>query len=197
MNILDVILIAIALSMDACAITISNCTAYKCDLDGKKEWSMPIAFAVFQALMPFFGYLLGSLFSSFIGSFAGFLTAGIFFFLSMNIFLDVREKDQKLCPIKNKNCKKNNSFTFAVLLLQGLATSIDALAVGITFINLTFSIFLAMLAIALITAVLVSLALIFGKKLGALFGKHSGWIGAGLLFLLAVKSLVQAIIEIV
>lgn len=198
MNLLDVVLIAVALSMDACAITISNCTVYKCDLDGKKEWSMPVAFAVFQGLMPLLGYLLGSLFSSMVGSFAGFLTAGIFFFLAIKIVLDMKEKKEyEVCPVKDKKQKNNGDFTFVILLVQGIATSIDALAVGITFINLSFSVFLAVLTISLITAVLVSLALIFGKKLGALFGKYSQWIGAGLLFILAVKSLIEAIIEII
>ena len=197
MNIFDVILIAVALSMDACAITISNCTVYKCDLDGKKEWSMPVAFAVFQGLMPLLGYLLGSLFSSVISTFAGFLTAGIFFFLSINIVVDMKKEQHDVCPVKDEQTKKKSKFTILILLAQGLATSIDALAVGITFINLTFSVFLAVLTVALITAILVSLALIFGKKLGALFGKYSQWVGAGLLFVLAVKSLVQAIIEIV
>ena len=111
MSILDVVLIAVALSMDACAITISNCTVYKCDLDGKKEWSMPVVFAVFQGLMPLLGYLLGSLFSSVISSFAGFLTAGIFFFLSTKIVLDMKdESDQKICPVKDKEQKKKTNF---------------------------------------------------------------------------------------
>ncbi len=195
MDILDIILIGVALAMDACALTISNCTVYKCDLNGKKEWSMPIAFAIFQGIMPLIGFLIGSIFAEFIGKIAGFLTAGIFFFLSGKIIVDNLKGDHDaLCPV---DTSKINKFTFTILLVQGLATSIDALAVGITFISLPFSVFIAVGVISLVTALLVSLALIFGKTLGKLFGSYAEWIGAGILLVLAIKSLVSAVIAIV
>lgn len=195
MDILDIILIGVALAMDACALTISNCTVYKCDLNGKKEWSMPIAFAIFQGIMPLIGFLIGSIFAEFIGKIAGFLTAGIFFFLSGKIIVDNLKGDHDaVCPV---DTSKINKFTFTILLVQGLATSIDALAVGITFISLPFSVFIAVGVISLVTALLVSLALIFGKTLGKLFGSYAEWIGAGILLVLAIKSLVSAIIAIV
>lgn len=198
MDILDITLIGIALAMDACALTISNCTVYKCDLDGEKEWSMPIAFAIFQGIMPLIGYFVGNLFSSFIVKIAGFLTAGIFFVLAGKIIVDIiKDHSPKVCPVKPEEDKNKGSFTFVILLLQGVATSLDALFVGITFINLTFSVYVAVLVIALITGVLVTLALLFGKTLGKLFGSYAEWIGAGILTILAIKSLVQAIIEIV
>lgn len=194
MDILDIILIGVALAMDACALTISNCTVYKCDLNGKKEWSMPIAFAIFQGIMPLIGFLIGSIFAEFIGKIAGFLTAGIFFFLSGKIIVDNLKGDHDaLCPVDKSQV---NKFTFTILLVQGFATSIDALAVGITFISLPFSVFIAVGVISLVTALLVSLALIFGKTLGKLFGSYAEWIGAGILLILAIKSLVTAIIEI-
>ena len=195
MDILDIILIGVALAMDACALTISNCTVYKCDLNGKKEWSMPIAFAIFQGIMPLIGFLIGSIFAEVIGKIAGFLTAGIFFFLSGKIIIDNLKGDHDaVCPV---DTSKINKFTFTILLVQGLATSIDALAVGITFISLPFSVFIAVGVISLVTALLVSLALIFGKTLGKLFGSYAEWIGAGILLVLAIKSLVSAIIAIV
>ena len=198
MDILDIILIGVALAMDACALTISNCTVYKCDLNGKKEWSMPIAFAIFQGVMPLIGYFVGNLFSSFIVKIAGFLTASIFFILAGKIIIDIiKDHSPKICPVKSEEDKKKSSFTLIILLIQGVATSLDALFVGITFINLSFPVYIAVLVIALITAVLVSLALMFGKTLGKLFGSYAEWIGAGILTILAIKSLVQAIIEVV
>ena len=195
MDILDIILIGVALAMDACALTISNCTVYKCDLNGKKDWSMPIAFAIFQGIMPLIGFLIGSIFAEFIGKIAGFLTAGIFFFLSGKIIVDNLKGDHDtFCPVDKSQV---NKFTFTILLVQGFATSIDALAVGITFISLPFSVFIAVGVISLVTALLVSLALIFGKTLGKLFGSYAEWIGAGILLVLAIKSLVSAVIAIV
>ena len=89
MTLIDVILTALALSMDACALTISNCTVYKCDLNGKKEWSMPLAFGVFQGVMPLIGFILAKAFNSLISldKIAGFLTAIIFFFLAFIILV--------------------------------------------------------------------------------------------------------------
>lgn len=196
MEILDIILIAIALSMDACALTISNCSTYKCELDRKKEWAMPIAFAIFQGIMPLIGFYIGSLFSSAIGKVADYLSASIFFFLSAKIIIDIlKERREKICPINSSSeQEKQGSFTFLVLIFQAIATSIDALAIGITFIDLTISIFIAVLIISVITFMLVSVALIFGKSLGKLFGAYAEWVGAGILFILAVKSLIQAII---
>ena len=197
MGLLDVILTALALSMDACALTISNCTVYKCDLTAKKECSMPIAFGIFQGVMPLIGFMLAKLFNSLISldKIAGFLTAVIFFFLAGKIISDIiKDKNEQFCPVDKQNAK--TKFTLSVLLLQALATSIDALAIGITFINLKMNVLVAVLIIALITALLVSLALIFGKKLGKLFGSYAEWIGAGILIILALKSLIQALLEV-
>lgn len=199
MGLLEVILTALALSMDACALTISNCTVYKCDLNGKREWSMPITFGIFQGVMPFLGFIIAKFFNSFISldKIAGFLTAIIFFFLAGKIIIDIiKDKNQQFCPIKDDANAKKSKFTLSVLLLQAVATSIDALAIGFTFINLKMNVLLAVLIIALITAILVSVALIFGKKLGKLFGSYAEWIGAGILIVLALKSLIQAILEV-
>ena len=67
MQVIDVILISIALAIDACALTIANCATYGCSLTKKKEWMMPIAFAVFQGLMPVIGYFIGYAFKDYIG----------------------------------------------------------------------------------------------------------------------------------
>lgn len=195
MQIIDVILVGIALSMDAMALTIANCTTYKNSISPKKEWSMPLLFGIFQGLMPLLGFFIGSLFVGFIGTFADFITAGIFLLLAVKIVFDIVKDKRETCEIKNgkKECSKA-VFTYPVLLLQALATSIDALAVGITFVSLTFSIYLAVGLIAIVTFVLVSLALFIGKKLGSVFGEYAEWVGAIILFLLSIKSLIQAVI---
>lgn len=197
MGIFEIILIGIALSMDACALTIANCTTYKNNLCKKHEWSMPIAFAIFQGLMPLLGYFIGSAFANLLEPITGYLTAGIFFVLGAKIVVDIIKegKEKRECSLKNKDecdCKKSK-FTYSLLIFQAFATSIDALAIGVTFVELTFSVFLAALAISAVTFILVSAALIFGKKLGELFGKYAEWVGAIILFILAIKSLIEAL----
>lgn len=199
MNYYDIFLIAVALSMDASAITISNCSVYKCTLNRKKEWSMPIVFAIFQGLMPLIGILIASLFTSALQNITGYLSSAIFFILSAKIFIDII-KDNKECCCNLKDAKDNKEkqkkaiLTFPILILQAVSTSIDALVVGITFIDLTFSLWLAVAIIVITTFIIVSLALLLGKKLGCVFGKYADYVGAFILLVLAIKSLVQAII---
>ena len=199
MNYYDIFLIAVALSMDASAITISNCSVYKCTLTKKKEWSMPITFAIFQGLMPLIGMLIASLLSSAIQSIAGYLSSAIFFILSAKIFIDIFKHEKECtCTLQqakeNKEKEKKAILTFPILILQAVSTSIDALVVGITFINLSFSLLVAVAIIVITTFIIVSLALLLGKKLGCVFGKYADYVGAIILLILAIKSLVQAII---
>ncbi len=189
MNIFDVILIGVALSIDACAITIANCTTYRNSLTKKKEWLMPLCFGIFQGVMPLIGFFIGSLFLDFVSGFTKFLSAGIFLVLSVKIVVDILKDSNDESAVKNAK-----PFGLTLVILQAIATSIDALAVGVAMIDLTFSILIAVLVIAIITFALVSLSLFFGKSVGKLFGAYAEWIGAGILFILALKSLIEAFI---
>ncbi len=195
MNVLDVIFIGLALAMDACALTVANCTAYR-NMNAKKEWSMPVAFAIFQGIMPVIGFYIGSLFMDYLENVTGYITAAVFFILAAKIVFDIVNERKTCSENMGKTAERPNgtNFTFGILMLQGVATSIDALAIGVTFSQLSFSIFLAAGLIAAITFVLVSLSLLFGKSLGRLFGKYAQWVGAAVLFALAVKTLLEAII---
>lgn len=190
MSVVEIILIGIALAMDAFAVTIANCTIYKNTLNAKKEWAMPLCFAVFQFLMPVLGFYLGSIVSDWISGVSKYLTAAIFFFLSAKIVFDnVKEMKER------EEAQTKGPFSYKILLLQGLATSIDALAIGVTFaMSLNFNVYLASLIIGVTTFVIVSIALLFGKYLGKLFGKYAQWVGAAILLGLEIKTLVEALI---
>lgn len=191
MSFTEIILIGVALAMDAFALTIANCTVYVDKLNKKKEWSMPVAFAVFQILMPIIGYYIGSAFASYLSSFSGYLTAAVFFVLAIKIVID-NVKDAKSTEDREQN---KNDFTFGVLIVQAVATSIDALAIGVTFaMELNFSIFIASGIIGAVTFLIVSSALFVGKFLGKKLNDYAKWVGAVILFALAVKSLIQAIL---
>ena len=191
MQIWEILLLGIALATDAFALTVANCATYEKSLTKLKEWSMPTAFAAFQFLMPVIGFFAGRLLVGFISSFAEYLAAGIFFILAVKIVFDKLEIGGK----KDGVIEKQKTFTFFVLILQAIATSIDALAVGITFAaTLNFSVFIAAGIIGAVTFVLVSVALIIGKSLGKLLGSSAVWMGAIILFGLAIKSLISAIV---
>lgn len=188
MDMLDIILIGVALSMDAFALTIANCAAYRGKLTPLKEWSMPIAFALFQTIMPIVGFYVGSAVAGYISSAAGYVTATVFFLLALKVVIDnLRKKD-----LADETPQED--FSFGVLTVQAVATSIDALVIGVTFAATLTSPFLPALAIGGVTFALVAAALLFGKYLGELFGKYAEWFGSAILFILAVKTLVFAII---
>ena len=191
MGIFDLILISIALSIDASALTIANCTVYSKTLNKKKEWAMPTAFAIFQGVMPLIGYYIGSTFAESIEGFSGYITAVIFFILGAKIIFDIIK--EKTSVEKEKN--KTENFTFNLLLIQAVATSIDAFFIGVTLsFELAFSVYIAILIIAVVTFIIVAIALLFGKYLGKVFGKYAEYVGAIILFALAIKSLIEAII---
>ncbi len=193
MDIVSIILIGLALAIDAAAITIANCTTYNGKLTKLKEWSMPICFTLFQMAMPIIGFYLGSLFAKYIQNISGYITAGVFFILAVKIILD-NISELKKNDERKKEEKKSSTLTFWLLIIQGVSTSIDALFVGLTMTATYSSPFIPALIIGATTFVLVSLALLFGKYLGKIFSKYAGWVGAVILLGLAIKSLVQAII---
>ena len=193
MNCLEIIFIGVALATDAFALTVANCAQYGKTLSLKKSFSMPAAFALFQFIMPVIGYFIGSFFAGFLQSFAKFLTAGIFFVLSAKIIADaindLRGKSD------GETAKPERAFSLSLLLIQAIATSIDALAVGITFVvELSFSVFIAAGIIGAVTFIIVTLALFIGKSLGKLFGKYAVWLGAAILLSLAIKNLIEGLV---
>ena len=96
---------------------------------------------------------------------------------------------------ETSSAERAAKFTVKVLLVQAVATSIDALAVGVTFATeLGFSVFLASAIIGGVTFAIVAAALAIGKYLGNLLGKYATWLGALILLALAIKNLAEAII---
>lgn len=197
MTVWEIILIGVALAMDAFALTIANCTTYKNSLTRKKEWSMPAAFALFQFLMPVIGYYIGSALSGSLKSVSKFVTAAIFFALALKIVIDNLKEAKSGKGDRaetEKAADKTAAFTFGVLTAQAIATSIDALLIGVTFaVSLDFSVFLAALIIGAVTFAIVVAALYIGKSLGKILGRYAQWAGAVILLILAVKNLAEGI----
>ena len=184
MNLLDIIFIGVGLSMDAFAITIANCISYKKTLSKRQEWSMPVLFAIFQGIMPLVGFLIGSLFFSYIEPYAKYITSAIFFALAIKIGIDII-KD--FCSNKEENTTR--SFSIGLVILQAVATSIDALVIGITLTSALVSIWVSILTISLVTFIFVVIALFIGKNLGILLGKYANYVSVAIMLFLAIKSL--------
>ncbi|MEG0671405.1 manganese efflux pump MntP family protein [Clostridium sp.] len=179
MNILEIILIGIALSMDAAAVSMTNGMVYK-NTTKSKLFAMPILFGLFQGLMPVIGYFAGGIFSSFITKYSNILILVILGFIGFNMVKCGLSKDEK--------CDCNSNLTFKLIFFQAIATSIDAFAVGIGFSAMQVNIFSAGLVICTTTAICSLIAIFIGEKFGDLLGKKAEVFGGVILIFIAIKA---------
>lgn len=179
MGILEIIMIGIGLSMDAVAVSMSNGLA--CDRKSKEKlWLMPLFFGVFQGAMPLLGYFAGSLFASLIDKYAGIVIFLILGFIGGKMFYDgLKGEEEASCTI----------LTFKLLIIQSIATSIDAFAVGVGFCAMQVPILKTCAIITLTTTVLSYIALFIGKKFGDMLGSKALLLGGTILMFIGIKAL--------
>ena len=180
MNLTDIIMIGIGLSMDAVAVSLTNGMVYRLGRD--KKIMMPVFFGVFQGLMPLLGYYTGGFFSEWLSRYSGFI---IFFILG---FLGAKMVKEGLSH-ESLEKKEPTVMTYGVLFMQAIATSIDAFAVGIAFCTACVSIWSAAGIICVTTFVCSMIAVLLGKKFGDFLGKKAEVFGGSILILLALKAL--------
>jgi putative Mn2+ efflux pump MntP len=217
MGILEILIIGLGLSMDAFAVTIANAAAYaKTSLSAEKcagkSWrvsvlapvllSMPLVFGLFQGLMPLAGYyavtLFGDLlaaweFTSVLDDFAGGGGEFILGLISGAILMVVGgrmtigaikalRKPQASLEEASVNLK------FGTVVIQGVATSIDALLIGVSLAASGVEIWSAAGLIALTTLICCFLALALGRRFGLLLGEKAQVVGGLVLIAIAIKA---------
>ncbi len=191
----QIVLIGVSLAMDAFAVSVTDGMCYNNMRKGKAV-TIPLNFGIFQAVMPLAGYFLGSLFSKYIDAFDHYIA----FFLLLIIggkmvfdgIKDLRAEDGEV---------KVKKFSYPEVLLQGVATSIDALAVGITLnampgVN-SYNIFAFIGVIGAVTFLISLVGLIIGIRIGKLFKNKvsiAEIIGGIVLVGIGIKILVEGII---
>lgn len=180
---------AFALSMDAFAVAICKGLAMK-KITAVKAAIVGVWFGVFQGLMPLIGYFLGSSFARFIEPVDHWIAFGLLALIGLNMLREaIFEKDECECE------SADDSLAFGKMLVMAIATSIDALAVGISFALNGFeggmNIFIAVAMIG-VTTFLLSMG---GVKIGNLFGskyeKKAEITGGVILILLGIKILLE------
>lgn len=181
MDLFSVFLIGVGLSMDAFAAAICKGLSIRKNFL-EKSFVIALLFGVFQALMPYIGYLLGSIFAEKLQAVDHWIAFILLSVIGVNM---IRESRDKTCKIEEDRLDIKN------LLMLAIATSIDALAVGVAIAFLKIKIYLAVLVIGLTTFVIS----FFGVRIGKAFGialKDKAQIAGGLiLILLGVKILVE------
>lgn len=178
-------LLAISLSIDAFSVSI--CDGMIMTLNNRRRFFIAGTFGIMQGVMPIIGYFLGSLFVGYISPYDGILSFVLLLIIGIKMIVDA---------CKNQKCSTSD-FSVPSVLLQGVATSIDALAVGVTLLSMKVIIWIAAPVIAVVTFVLSLLALLCGEKLVGLFKGRSyiaQIIGGVVLILIGIKIIVESFI---
>jgi putative Mn2+ efflux pump MntP len=182
MGLTEIIIIAIGLSMDAFAVSVTLGLSVK--KPQMKDFFIPaIYFGIFQALMPLIGYFAGTIFADKIQSFDHWIAFILLGIIGGKMIKESFSKDEKEV--------KGNSFQFATMLLLAIATSIDALAVGVTFSFFEINIFLAIIIIGFTTFCISIGGVKIGNLFGAKYKSKAEFIGGTVLVLLGCKILIE------
>lgn len=184
MGALELILIAVGLSMDAFAVAVCkglNMTR----INYRHGFIIALFFGVFQALMPLLGWLLGTQLADYITAIDHWVAFFLLLFIGGKMVLDTfHEGDEEDCGGDGLDIKE--------LFILAIATSIDALAVGITFALLPdTNIALSVSLIGVITFALSFLGVIIGNKFGSRFEKKAQLAGGIILILIGLKILLE------
>ena len=182
MNLLELVLLAVGLSMDAFAVAICKGLSVQ-KLNWKHYLIVGAWFGGFQALMPTLGYLLGTTFERYITSVDHWVAFVLLCLIGGNMLKEAFAKEEK---------EESASFDFKSMLLLAVATSIDALAVGITFALLPdVNIFSAVGLIGSITFCLSAVGLKVGNIFGLKYKSKAEIVGGIILILIDVKILLE------
>ncbi len=182
MAIWEIILLAFGLAMDAAAVSMTNGMCIR-QAGVKHALIMGLSFGLFQGIMPLFGYLAGVMFSALIGCIDHWIALVLLGFIGAKmIYESVTCKGETSCLY---------ALRFRLLLAQSIATSIDALAVGVSLAALHTPILPAAGIIALVTFCCSFFAAMIGRKFGNLLGSKAELVGGILLIAIGLKIFMQ------
>jgi len=176
MSIMELFILAVGLSMDAFAVSICKGLSLK-DIHIRHMCLAGVWFGGFQALMPLIGYFLGRFFTDYITHYAHWVAFFFFFFIGISMIKEALGEEEEL----------DNSMDIKSMLLLALATSIDALAVGVTFAFLDVMIIPAISFIGAVTFFCSAAGIKIGSLFGSRYRSKAELCGGIILILIGVK----------
>ena len=185
MNFIALIFTSFALSMDAFAVSITKGMTIK-NLKKSTALKMALAFGVFQGAMPLLGWALGISFESYIKSidhWIAFILLGFIGFNMIKGFFDDR-KEENVSELEFSATTDVDDLSNKEIIMLAVATSIDALAVGISFAFLNVSIIPAASIICIITFLVCVVGVFVGNKVGDIFNGYAELVGGIILILI-------------
>ena len=186
MGLVELFILAVGLSMDAFAVSV--CKGLAVRKVGVKECCIVgVWFGGFQALMPLTGYLLGTQFKDYITSVDHWIAFVLLAVIGFNMIRESRERDDdnEVCP------KEENPFAFKTMLMLAVATSIDALAVGITLAFLNVALIPSVTFIGATTFVISAIGIRIGNIFGTKYKSKAEFVGGLILICIGAKILLE------
>jgi putative Mn2+ efflux pump MntP len=182
--ILEIFLISFSLAMDAVSVSIAGGMKSQA---AKTIHALKVAtfFGIFQAVMPIIGWLTGEVAKEFVGDINHWIAFILLGAIGIKMIYEA---------LNSSGAEKRNIFDTKILLILSVATSIDALVVGITLNVLKTPFFISIATIGIVTFILSFLGFLFGKRLGIIFGKRVEILGGAVLILIGLKILIERLI---
>lgn len=183
MGIISILLIAIGLAMDVTAVSLT--IGINSNENNKLSMALKsgLTFGLFQGLMPLIGWLLGIKFTSYIEKVDHWIAFGLLVFIGGKMFVEGIRNDQDEEESKDYSAKR--------FVLLAIATSIDALAIGVSFAFLNVNILSAVSIIGITTFIFSIIAVYLGQILGSIFKSKAEILGGVILIFMGSKILVD------
>ena len=178
----ELLMLAVGVSMDAFAIAI--CKGLSMKKAGLKEGAIcGTWFGGFQALMPLIGFFLGLLFAEAIEAFDHWVAFGLLGIIGINMLKEAFDKEEEGCC----GC----DLSVRTMLVMAIATSIDALAIGVSLAFLKVNIWEAVALIGVMTFCFSAVGVVIGKQFGARYKSKAEFVGGFILVAMGVKILLE------
>ena len=182
---IEILLIGVGLSMDAFAVSICKGLSMK-RMNWKNAIIIVFYFGAFQAIMPAIGYFLGTTFESFVTAFDHWIAFVLLAFIGGNMIKESFSDDD------DEKTTQDNIMSFKNLTILAIATSIDALAVGVTFAFVdSGNIWFSSTVIGVVAFVISYAGVMLGKKISGVFQSYAERVGGCVLVIIGLKILIE------
>ena len=182
MNLTTILLIAVGLSFDTFAVSVSSGLTIR-QIRFFQAVKIAFTLAFFQSLMPLIGWILGNQVAGYIASYDHWVAFGLLSLLGLKMIYESLKNDKE-----NSNF---NPLNLVVLLGMSIATSIDALVVGVSFALIEINLYWSIFIIGVVTFLVAMIGMLFGKKVGGKLGKRMEIIGGLILIGIGIKILLE------
>ena len=183
MSLLQIFLIGVGLSMDAFAVSVGKGLGMR-KIDYKASFALAISFGLFQTFMPVIGWLLASAFAQAIQAFDHWIAFGLLALVGGKMLFDAIRGEEE-------EADSGSVLSFGELMVLSVATSIDALAIGITFAALGVSPFPGVVLIGVTTFAFSLAGVVIGNRFGSAYERPAEFAGGIILIAIGIKVLVE------